>query len=190
MTGVGSEIRIKVLRLRNKIETEDCLDCLSTDEDSLGSYDRPDPSKVGNCSGGLSGTSIGCLDNSFELDQRIGEKELIGVVDPIANCLVAKSPLGQSSLNSYELYVDLGLGIKVCTPSSIGKEKMGVGEQKRTSNVRGANRRGRRNVVSSARHRMRTRRSSKRSAPTETGGSEMELDAEFTRVIKESILRG
>ncbi|KAK0578536.1 hypothetical protein LWI29_011813 [Acer saccharum] len=143
------------------------LDCLSTDEDSLSSHDdRPDPSK------------------------RIGEKELIGVVDLIANCLVAKSPLGQSSLNSYELYVDLGSGIKVCNPSSIGKERMGAGEQMRISNVRGASGRGRRNVVSSARHRMRTRRSSKRSAPIETGGSEMELDAEFARVIKESISRG
>ncbi|KAK4839603.1 hypothetical protein QYF36_023207 [Acer negundo] len=29
------------------------------------------------------------------------------------DCLVAKSPLGQSSINSYELYVDLGSGIKV-----------------------------------------------------------------------------
>ncbi|KAI9162338.1 hypothetical protein LWI28_026295 [Acer negundo] len=192
----------------SELSTEDSLDGVSTDGESLGLHEN----RAGPSNGGKSpsGPTNGCLNlevgnvdrTNYALGFRTSDKESIGLVDPIARSLADKSPLGQSSHICHELFVDLGSGIKVVnnsqnnlvlSNSSNDEEKISVGDQLRKSNYRGDRGRGRgrrKAALTASHHDMRTRKSSKKSVRTETGGSEWELEAEFTKVIKESISKG
>ncbi|KAK1558790.1 hypothetical protein Q3G72_006657 [Acer saccharum] len=172
---------------------------MTSEEEDMGYYDdRPGPSNGGKCLGGQGAHQSDILrleDGSMDrvnsvLDQQKGIEDPFGSVDPIVDCLAAKSPMGQVSLSSYELYVDLGSGIKVRNPSqpskmktksSSGEERLNEDKLVRKSNLGGARGRGKRKEVSMSNHGMRTRGSSKRSAPTEVGGSEWDHEEVATR---------
>ncbi|KAI9185451.1 hypothetical protein LWI28_007339 [Acer negundo] len=131
--------------------SEDSLDFVSSDEDVLGLHkDRGGPLYDGKCHSGPSNGGKNLKASSkdqinYRLNHKIGDREPIDCMDPIADCLAAKSPLGQSSLHSYKLYMDLGSGIKVVNTSQNNlllsnscdeEETNGVEKQKRKTNFK------------------------------------------------------
>ncbi|KAK4837859.1 hypothetical protein QYF36_009016 [Acer negundo] len=134
-----------------EFSSEDSLDFVSSDEDVLGLHkDRGGPLYDGKCHSGPSNGGKNLKASSkdqinYRLNHKIGDREPIDCMDPIADCLAAKSPLGQSSLHSYKLYMDLGSGIKVVNTSQNNlllsnscdeEERNGVEKQKRKTNFK------------------------------------------------------
>ncbi|KAK3212215.1 hypothetical protein Dsin_016921 [Dipteronia sinensis] len=190
---------------------------MSSDEADVGNLvTRSGPIFVGEGSGGPLHSKLGNR-GSFEgrvenhirskgLGQSLVNEKSMGLEDPIADSLAAKSPLGQSVIDPKDLYVDLGLVLNKVDPnqlvqeqSSLSSARGGEGSQnnelvvndkmKRPGSCEGRGR-GRSRTGASLNHGMRTRRSSKYPIQLETEGDNCEVETEFVKVIEESVSRG
>ncbi|KAK3228488.1 hypothetical protein Dsin_000369 [Dipteronia sinensis] len=115
---------------------------MSSDEADVGNLvTRYGPIFVGEGSGGPFHSKLGKR-GSFEgrvenhirskgFGQNLVNEKFIGLEDPIADSLAAKSPLGQSVIDPKDLYVDLGLVLNIVDPNQL------VQEQSSLSSARG-----------------------------------------------------